>query len=279
MESSERGLDLGVAESTTEIVPPHVPSEIQADTLFTFMPMPEYLHTIIKKSMISPRYCSEDIAYLRIDGISRVSIPMKCFCDINLHRLGKHLACYGYYGIAFTKEWGMQKHIQPVQYINPESDLRADFTAAFNHALRTHGVSETETEHRLKNYMLHQLMYSKPYSGSFKSRVDGEMHDRCFADECEWRYIPNLQGSDFPAMFFDDQLLKAGTPNDMSDAMARESSLALQFEYNEVKHIIVRCRNDFHALTSVITELPIERSIMYDLISKVIVWDESKGDF
>ena len=279
MDNVNRGLDLGHAKSTPEATLLHVPSEIQADTLFTFMPQPEFLYTIIRKSMISPRYCTEDISYLQIDGISRVSIPMKCFCDINLHRLGKHLDCYGYYGIAFTKEWGMQRHIQPILYFNPASDLRTDFTDAFNHAIGTAGISNTETERRLKGFMLHQLMYSKPYSGGFLSRVDGKEHERCFTDECEWRYIPNLDKSDFPTMYFDDQLIKLGVPNEMSAAMARESSLALQFDYSEVKHIIVRCRDDFHTLTAIIEELPIERSTMYDLISKVIVWEEAKGDF
>ena len=109
--------------------------------------------------MISPRYCTEDISYLQINGISRISIPMNCFCDINLHRLGKHLDCYGYYGIAFTKEWGMKKHIQPVLYLNPESDLRIDFSEAFNHAQGTIGTPSTKTERRLKSFMLH--LYSR----------------------------------------------------------------------------------------------------------------------
>lgn len=279
METIERSMNLGKAERTVEAVSTHIPSEIQADTLFTFMPQPEYLHTILQKAMISPRYCTEDIAYLQIEGISRVSIPMKCFCDINLHRLGKHLACYGYYGIAFTKEWGMHKHIQPVQYINPASDLCADYSASFNHALQAAGESHSEIEKRLKGLMLHQLMYLKPYSGKFENRVKCELEDRCFADECEWRYIPNLESSDFQPLYFDEQLIKIKAPDEMSKAMAREPSLALNFEYGEVKHVIVRSRDDFHALTDVISALQINSSIKYDLISKVIVWDEAKGDF
>lgn len=94
MEHVGHSIDLGAAEPIKEVHPVHIPSEIRADTLFTFMKEPEHLHTILMKAMISPRYCTEDISYLQIDGISRVSIPMKCFCDINLHRLGKHLACY-----------------------------------------------------------------------------------------------------------------------------------------------------------------------------------------
>ena len=29
---------------------------------------------------------------------------MKCFCDINMHKLDEHLSWYGYYGIGLTKE-------------------------------------------------------------------------------------------------------------------------------------------------------------------------------
>ena len=74
MEHAEHSIDLGAAEPKNEVLPAHIPSEIQADTLFTFMKAPEYLHTILQKAMISPRYCTEDIAYLHIEGISRVSI-------------------------------------------------------------------------------------------------------------------------------------------------------------------------------------------------------------
>ena len=279
MEPVGHSIDLGAAEPIKEVHPVHIPSEIQADTLFTFMKEPEYLHTILMKAMMSPRYCTEDISYLQIDGISRVSIPMKCFCDINLHRLGKHLACYGYYGIAFTKEWGMRKRIQPVQYINPASNLRADYTAAFNYALKTAGASSSDTESRLKGLMLHLLMYLKPYSGKFENRVERKVEDRCFTDECEWRYVPNLESSDFPPLYFDDALIRIGVPNDISNAMAREPALALSFDYSEVKHLIVPSRDEFRKLTAVIEKLPVDNSVKYDLISKVIVWDEDKGDF
>ena len=61
MEHVGHSIDLGAAEPINEVLPAHIPSEIQADTLFTFMKEPEYLHTILMKDMISPRYCTEDI--------------------------------------------------------------------------------------------------------------------------------------------------------------------------------------------------------------------------
>ena len=105
-EKSE-ALKFDASPATIEYASPHVPSAIQADTLFTFMPRLDFLLPTIKTAMIFPRYCEEDISYLGIEGFSKIAYPMKCFCDINMHRLEAHLSCYGYYGIAFSKEWGI----------------------------------------------------------------------------------------------------------------------------------------------------------------------------
>ena len=79
----------------------HIPSKVQADTLFTFTSEPEFLIEYIKLKMIAPRYCEEDVEYLSIPGIKKMAYPMKCFCDINLHKIDEHLSWYGYYGLAF----------------------------------------------------------------------------------------------------------------------------------------------------------------------------------
>ena len=75
------------ADETDEV---YVPSHVQADTLFSFTTKLEYLTSTIKNKMISPRYCEENIEYLQIDSIKSIAIPMKCFCDINLHMI-KHI--------------------------------------------------------------------------------------------------------------------------------------------------------------------------------------------
>lgn len=46
MEHVGHSIDLGAVEPIKEVHPVHIPSEIQADTLFTFVKEPEYLHTI-----------------------------------------------------------------------------------------------------------------------------------------------------------------------------------------------------------------------------------------
>ena len=170
----------------------HTPSIIQADTLFTFTPKLEFLVPYIKTQIISPRYCVEDISYLKIPNLKKIAFPMKCFCDINLHRLDVHLEWYGYYGLAFSKQWGMNRGIQPVQYINPNSELRKDFTRAFSAALSAPISKKSSATEEMKSYLLHEMMYYKPYEGKMENRNTGKKTTQCFTDECEWRYNPDV---------------------------------------------------------------------------------------
>lgn len=272
-------LKLDVRPQTIEYAKTHVPSEMQADTLFTFMSQIDYLLPIIKTAMIFPRYCEEDLSYIGIDGFKRMAYPMKCFCDINIHRLETHLSWYGYYGIAFSKEWGMRNKIQAVQYINPDSELCRDFSQVFSTALKVDSQTQSSLEQQMKSYILHQLMYYKPYSGSFKNRVTEKMEEKCFTDECEWRYIPELEGTDFPPVYYDEQIFNAGIMTYVSDSIEKVPEIALKFKYNEVKYIIVKTKEDFSKLISTIEELKLDKSEKYELISKVLTWDTAKGDF
>lgn len=102
-----------------------------ANTLFRFFTKKEYLFNVIKNSALNPRYYVENVEYLNIER-KKVAYPMICFCDINLHKISGHIDFYGKYGIAFSKEWGKMKGIQPIQYINPNSILSKDFSEVFN---------------------------------------------------------------------------------------------------------------------------------------------------
>ena len=73
MPENVKHVSLGKATSTNTKVKQHVPSTIQADTLFTFTSHVDYLITTIRNGMISPRYCAEDLGYLKIRGIKKMA--------------------------------------------------------------------------------------------------------------------------------------------------------------------------------------------------------------
>lgn len=254
----------------------HTPSKIQADTLFTFTSELKYLLPLIENKAIPPRYCPEDIKYLKI-GIDKLAYPMRCFCDINLHRIDEHLSWYGYYGLALTKEWGMKCGIQPVQYINPKSRLVKDFRTAFKSALKS--TDESKDSLKLQNYLLHELMYYKPYEGKEKNRNTQKLENKCFTDECEWRYIADVSPLGYKQVYQDENILTGGTLQDINDAIANEKVISLPFTLNDLKYIIIKTEDDFNKINRYIHKLNLDELTTSLLLSKIIIWDLSKGDF
>lgn len=274
-------IDIGSAIAKERESNNHTPSIIQADTLFTFTSELEFLIPYIENACLYPRYCDEDIGYLNIDKLKKIYIPMKCFCDINLHRINCHLDWYGYYGLAFPKEWGMKNGIQPIQYINPESKLREDFTAVFNQILNDDSSVIGDLGDMMKSFMLHELMYYKPYEGNTKRRIGGRdiIERKCFTDECEWRYVPDLSGTGFQQIYYDPNIMNAGIMNDISNSLTKVTGISLNFNYNDLKYIIIKTTGDFVKLVSIIDNLKIDVNTRNELISKIIIWDKSKEDF
>ena len=123
------------------------------------------------------------------------------------------------------------------------------------------------------------MMYYKPYEGKMKNRNTGKIENKCFTDECEWRFIPDVTVAGFEQAYYDETIFNAGVLNDISNSMAGISEISLGFDYSDIKYIIVKTKEDFEKLTSEIVSLKLEEMIEHQLISKIIVWDISRGDF
>lgn len=271
--------DLGrLNEKQTQKSNKHIPSTILPDTLFTFATEPHWMANSLRMKMLSPRYCEEDLRYLKVREIKRMAFPMKCFCDINLHKLGIHMQWYGYYGLAFSKSWGMERKIQPVQYINPDSELRRDFTEAFRGVLRENNSGESKSHVNLKNFLLHELMYYKPYQGMSVQRTTKKKRKKCFSDECEWRFVPKVSELGMPQIIT-DEYLSGNVLKEYSDSLDGISEVSLAFEYEDLKYVIVETRHDYYELMNEISGWDLSEDEKYALLSKIIIWENSKGDF
>lgn len=269
---------LGGAKSSDISPESHIPSKVNPDTLFTFSSKIDYIIKPLEQKLLSPRYCVEDINYLKINQLKTAAIPMKCFCDINLHRLNEHISFYGYYGLAFSKEWGMRKHIQPIQYINKESPLCKELSKLLKTALKNKN-SVTPELNSLRSFLLHELMYWKPYQGRTKNRVTNKNEIRCFSDECEWRFIPDVKKEGFDQAIFDQEVINSSFFSKMSEAMDGLETISLDFEYDDLKYIIVKSKSDFDIIYDHVLSLDLDKKARYELISKILIWDYSKGDF
>jgi hypothetical protein len=159
--------------------------------------------------------------------------------------------------------------------------LSKDFSDVFNQILNDSSTENNDLDNMMKSFMLHELMYYKPYEGNMKRRVDDEdkIEGKCFTDECEWRYVPDLSDTEFEQIYYDPNIMNAGIIKDISNSLTEVEGIALKYDYSDLKYIIIKTTDDFVKLVSVIDKLKIDDNTRNELISKIIIWDKSKEDF
>lgn len=247
-----------------------------ASVLCKYMKKLDYLKEILSNRAIFPRYYEESIEYLGINGLDKIAFPMVCFCDINFSKIDSHVEYYGEYGICLTKKWGVRKGIQPIQYVNPQSNLIREFSDLFAPNFNRE-MSDVEKKH--KDYLVHQLLYMKPIFGQMRRNED--YHEKIFMDEREWRWIPKVpNNSELPLTIPRGRVGVENAYQFYSSGIKEVEELWLKFEIEDIVYLIVKnneCRDE---LIGYITELDNlsdrERLI---LISKIIVYEDMKKDW
>ena len=272
-----------IKSGKTQFKKDYISSKVDPDTLFTFTSDLKWLIESLEKKMLSPRYNEEDIRYLGSRKIKKLIVPMKCFCDINLSKLAIHMDWYGDYGIAFEKKWGIDRGLQPIQYINPSSILCDDLSAVFREALKKLETVDLNKEYKLysnlKDEMLLELLFKKPYIGKMAKRKNASKEEKkCLADEHEWRYVPDVSPLGLEQVITNQDIRK-DVVNEYSNAMKGVKDVSLEFEYSEIKHIIIKNLADYERLVTELDTWKIDKNDQYTILSRVIVWDELKGDF
>ena len=131
----------------------------------------------------------------------------------------------------------------------------------------------------MKNFLLHEMMYYKPYEGKIKNRNTGKLESKCFTDECEWRFIPDVTKAGFIQVYYDENIFNAGILGDLSNSMEGIEEISLKYEYTDIKYIIVKTADDLKSLANEIASWGLDDALKYQLISKVIIWDDSWEDF
>jgi len=238
----------------------------------------EFLKLILRNSAMVPRYVEENVSYLGLD-IGKISIPMTCFCDINLNKILYHTKEYGKYGIGFYKEWCLGQGIQPIHYINEKSMLIRDFRLAFNSALNIDGQTSKEIE-SLQSYLFSHLLFIKPIQENTQTNIEKKPMN--FHDEREWRYIPNLNELNTELMPILLREYNNKSTRDLHNTALLDLKDAwLTFKPENVKYIIIENKSEKAEFIKFLLgkELNYKREIKLDLISKLIVLDELSEDW
>ena len=205
-----------------------------ANTLFKFMKKIDYLEKILEKGAIIPRYNIEIVDYLKLDIFEEIAFPMSCFCDININKIELHTEKYGKYGIGLKKEWLYRNiDIEPIHYVNSNSNEIKDFKRAFKTALN---ADDSEDVMILSNYLSTSLLYMKPIQGYMYD--NGEKKEFCFHDEREWRYIPKTKDNDVTQILF-GKTLNTEYMQNCNKVLEKKRRYCLKFLTENVNYITV----------------------------------------
>lgn len=291
-----------------------------ANTLFNFMEYGNYLEQTLSRKALAPRYYIEKIKYLQLEvegnSYDEVAVLQTCFCDIPLSKLFKnesvdcigeefeklsdkdkesamakntHPDFYGKYAIAFDKNWGINKGLQPIHYMNVDAQITKSIKALFKEL-----YSEDNLPDSVFDDFLNRLAYLKPVQGEMEKAFRDEknvnrtlIYKKVFQDEQEWRFVPNLE-----------ILKKYGLVNVQANQQAIcetktwndklmspfYKDLWLNFEYNDIRYLLVPDDEGRNDLIRIISQLPgdlFEENEDFEkklLISKIIVLQKIKED-
>lgn len=203
----------------------------KSHTLFHFTKNLDLVKNILTEGFW-PKYCLEDLSWYVLET-DYVAFPIVCFCDIPLSRINEHVNFYGEYGIGLTKEWALKNNLNPVSYLSGSTNYGKAINSLFENHSKLDGFYK-KSGHDLNVILSH----IKPLNG--KMLISGEILDKEFYQESEWRYSPRKSGISqwiSKTEFEDKELLKK--QNNLS-----KEKCSLQMAPNDIKYIFVKQDGD-----------------------------------
>jgi hypothetical protein len=146
-----------------------ISQNLSSNSLYHFVNKLEFLLDILENGF-KARYCLENFPKVDIP----LAIPMKCFCDIPLGMIKKHLSRYGKFGIGVKKSYAKNKSVTPVHYVHDKSIILSRLVGALK-----------DKDDELAKFVPYFKRYNEKINGNEKQVT------RRYYDEREWRYVPS----------------------------------------------------------------------------------------
>ncbi len=241
---------------------------LSSNSLIHFTSTPEALIGILNNEF-KIKYCLEEIQVIG-DAI-RIAVPMVSFCDIPLSEVKEHIRKYGSYGIGLKKEWGVEKRINPVFYVEQNSNIGEHLHKITRSLLKGKSVSVYSPE---EVSLADVYRYLKNYEGGLTKGIVSKDHYR-FADEKEWRYVP---GKDEALMLLNASEYEA----DKEKFNNRISNLRLSFGPKDINYIIIKEESEIKLFIKVLREAKGHKYSLEDiekLMTRIITCQQIETDF
>lgn len=222
---------------------------LHPSTLFHFTEKPEVFFKILSDMQFKPFLAREMIHGKGIGGRRNFAVPMVSFCDIRLTQLDEHTTKYGSFGFGLTKDWAEKNNLHPVLYMSRESDL----FSVYNQRVRVikdklvplwrkrHSLQKNEFkifESLKKEYadLYNLLRYMKNYKGRLIREGEKTNDNFIFADEKEWRYVPEpFVGDMWPSL----NLQRVQSKSEKAELSEKFSNFGISFSMSDIKYFLV----------------------------------------
>ncbi|EGX8054714.1 hypothetical protein Q6W56_004526 [Salmonella enterica] len=238
------------------------------------------LISILESMFFKVSYAKEEI--IGTDASRTFGIPMVSFCDIRLSQLNEHITKYGKYGIALNKKWAISKGLNPVSYISKDCsmfdrlDNRLRELRDFMKHLKSEGSLE-EYKIALEQYndFINTMRYMKNYEGDLVRTKKPLIENYRFANEHEWRYIPDIDSDIIP--------IRKVIPNtnwktEANNSISKEAVSQLNFSLDDVKYIFIKDEIMSHKIVKKLQSIFDEKKFAL-IMPKLLITTQVFDDF
>ena len=192
--------------------------------------------------------------------------------------------------LLFQKNGGEKNNLQPIHYLNEQSQYTRYFSEIVEQVLNTDNVSDAYVDD-----ILDRLCFIKPLRGIMKRKNKKETGEEIeiefqknFHDEKEWRYVPGreaVRNTNIERVVANQYLLEMDINSRLSTRQYEK--LWLLYNYEDIRYIIVPNASERIDFINTILNIPEEQftsesDIMtqkYILISKILVLAEIRKDW
>jgi len=237
-----------------------ISQNLSSESLFHFIKKLDWLLEILENKSFQARYVYENMP----EAEYKAGIAMKCFCDIPLGVIKKHMNSYGKFGIGIRKSYAKKKYITPVIYFHENSDMYYRYVSTID-----------KNDIFGKNFSL--FPYFKVDSRTTITS-NGKKTTERFYDEREWRYIAGKADLIDCANLTDNEIkMKL---NEMNRVLSNpRKDFLLQFEFTDITYIFVQYEKDVDKVIETIRKVDTSQLQQDRLIAKIITSRQIERDF
>ena len=238
-------------------------------TVFHFTKEMDSIKKILSSGFFRASYAKEVIVG---PGTKRkFGIPMVSFCDIRLSHLYEHTKKYGYFGIGLKKRWAIDNGLNPVSYLNSKCTMFTYFDSQLKEMSKElsnidsyEDYSSAKTKYR---NLLNVMRYMKNYEGDLERKGKITKNYR-FANENEWRFVPDINEKIIPVKIVKDNNLN--WKDDANRKLWKSEASHLPFDVRDVNYILVPSEFYARELIEFLSKINLGDDYTY-MISKIFI--------